>query len=218
MAEFVKDTFTDIDGTVLSSHTGEIGTPWTKHISYANTSAITGNRLRCNGAENSTYYAAGLPATAEYDVTGTLHKASVAAADQAGIWGRLATNADTGYRAIYYNESAYYLQQVVASSIVNLASYSAAMASGDIIKLQIRDAAKKVFINGIERISSTDNTITAAGRVGTLVRFSGAAAGYHIADISASDPAGAVIGGPFPHFKRRSMVGGMIPMGGGMLG
>ena len=32
------------------------------------------------------------------------------------------------------------------------------------MKLEIRDAAKKVFIDGVERISSTDNAITAAGK------------------------------------------------------
>jgi hypothetical protein len=43
------------------------------------------------------------------------------------------------------------------------------------VKLQIRNAAKKVFIDGVERISSADNAITATGNPGLYLRddFSG---------------------------------------------
>jgi hypothetical protein len=84
------------------------------------------------------------------------------------------------------------LFKTVAGVNTSLGTFNEALINGDerTIKLQIRDATKKVFIDGVERISSADNAITAAGRAG--VRFSNALAGnMEMDNFDASDVAAA---------------------------
>lgn len=55
------------------------------------------------------------------------------------------------------------LDKVVATTRTELGSYDANIGSGDVpetVKLEIRTAAKKVYQNGVERISSTDDVLT----------------------------------------------------------
>jgi len=47
---FVLDTFTDTNGTLLTAHTAEIGTPWERSVAYANNIIISGNAAQYNNA------------------------------------------------------------------------------------------------------------------------------------------------------------------------
>lgn len=68
---------------------------------------------------------------------------------------------------MWHGSVLYYLYKVVAGSYTELGTSSAdAPTSGDTVKLEIKDASKKLFINGVERISSSNNDITAAGKAG----------------------------------------------------
>ena len=44
-SETVLDTFTDTDGTLLASHTGETGATWTAYRNAGTTNGVYGNRL-----------------------------------------------------------------------------------------------------------------------------------------------------------------------------
>lgn len=90
--------------------------------------------------------------------------------------------------------AAWRLFKRVAGSQTELGTaYSQVLSAGNdyVVKLEIRDATKKVYIDGVERISDSDNPITAAGKVG-LYGFVPAtnSTGMHWADFSAADPAG----------------------------
>ena len=74
-----------------------------------------------------------------------------------------------------------------------LASIDATIAAGDTFKLEITDAAKKVYHNGIEVLSSGDNALTAAGNWGFFIgNFNGTGGHYrttwHIDDFLAEEP------------------------------
>jgi hypothetical protein len=68
--DFVTDTFTDTDNTVLSSHTGEVGATWTQHPACTTgTIIILSNRAHKDTASgNGCYFASGVPANANYTV------------------------------------------------------------------------------------------------------------------------------------------------------
>lgn len=173
---FVNDTFTGASGTLLSAHTGETGAMWTKHSSYPGNSYIS-SANRMSGGGDSLYYASGVPATADYDVQADLVSMQQAASTT-GVAGRVSTTGDSSYRVIFSVPSGkYHLQVVNAGVVTQLQEIGPWQWGGNFtdgsthtIKLQMRGSSIKVFIDGVERMSATDSTVTAAGRVGIYTR------------------------------------------------
>lgn len=193
MATFLSDTYTDTAGVLLQNHTGETGALWTKHPNAGSDALITtGGRLRATSGTAALYYASGVPATAEYDVEAPFFVASVPSTTLDGIAGRLSTSVNTLYLARYNNTGFQWeLLKLVAGTATVLATFAQALTVSQTytVKLQIRDAAKKLFIDGVERISSADNAITAAGRAGVRMADNGGgdAAGLQLASITGAD-------------------------------
>jgi hypothetical protein len=193
---FLTDTFTDTEGTTLASHTGELGATWAKVTGVTGNAEIATNRVRGSSSTTAEYYASGTPATAEYDVEAVFRR--LTDLGNVRVYGRLSTGADTGY-GVRYNggaTNAWELHKVEAGVTTLLGSWSETFNNGEerTVKLEIRNAAKKVYIDGVERISSANNDITAAGRVGMRFFASSSPAdstAYHIASITASDPVAA---------------------------
>jgi hypothetical protein len=181
---------TDTNAVNLESHTGETGATWTKHASNSGQAAIRTNR--CFFSTAGLYYASGTPATAEYDVTATIFCASNA--QDVDICGRMATGAIDLYMARFLNGSGYQLYKAVGGTFTNLGTYSGdgttlTNNSSHTIKLEIRNAAKTVYVDGTSRLTSADNVVTAAGKAG--IRASNSVTtttGYHIDSITAADP------------------------------
>lgn len=188
---FVSDTFTDATGTTLAAHTGETGATWTVHPIYSATLSIDANQVKHVTTSTSTaYYASGVPATAEYDVSCVFsYTGSLVTGDQGGVIGRASTSAETFYIGRYNHGAGWELVKVLVGSFTVLQSSAATLTSGQgyTIRLEIRNAAKKVFIDGVERLVSSDNAITAAGRSGLRGRAAGAALNYRIDSFVAVD-------------------------------
>jgi hypothetical protein len=173
---FASDTFTGTAGTDLASHAGELGASWTKHgfNSGLGAAALNSNNLRAS-SDNGTviYYTSGTPSGAEYDVEATLAPGTDMAnsAWQGGVAGRIDTAANTFYLGAYSNNftggsNNYFLHKRVAGALTVLGTFNATLSASTALKLEIRNAAKKVYVGGTERISSTDNAITSAGKAG----------------------------------------------------
>lgn len=163
---FVFDSFTDTNGTALDAHTGETGATWTKVV--ADTTGLgawlNGGYCMENGGSHGHYEASGTPATAEYDViVPWFVKTNLG---NSGHLGRKQAGAVTFY-GVFFSGTDIILYKCVAGTYTSLGTYTLNPVVGTtyVIKLQIRDAAKKIFIDGVERISSTDNVITGAGKV-----------------------------------------------------
>lgn len=164
MATFVQDTFTAANGTNITSRTGEVGATWTNG-SPAATFLIQSNRAYPTVAGNS--YTSGLPATAEYSVECDYYIASKTGSS--GPAGRINPGANTYYYAYHNNPTnEWLLVKIVTGTITTLGVWVSATTAGQTynIKLELLNATKKVYIDGIERISSADNAITGAGRAG----------------------------------------------------
>lgn len=202
---FLSDTFTDADNTDLSAHTGETGATWTEHGSYpSGATLITSNRARCSAAPTC-YYASGVPATAEYDVEGVIYVISNAGRSM-GVAGRIDTAANSMYYADYDAVNARWeMFKTDAGTTTSLGTFAQTLstATSYTIKLEIRDAAKKLYVAGVERISSADNAVTAAGRAGVRATITQGATGRaHLDSITASDVSAGR--------KNRVMVGGVF--------
>lgn len=192
VGSFVVDPFTDTSGTNLNAHTGETGATWTRHASYGQALFISNaNRMRGEETANQTmYYASGVPASASYTVAADLYRRSSVAA--MGICGRVATATDDAYMARWNTSgTAWELYKIAASAATLLGSFTNTPTVDTLVpfSLEITDATKKVFVSGVERISSADNAITAAGRAGIRGRGGTDSAGIHLDNFTATDPA-----------------------------
>jgi hypothetical protein len=180
-AYVVQDTFTGADGTLLTAHTGETGATWTKVTGVGfltNDMEIRSNRARGLG-NYGREVASGVPATAEYDVQADIYVASVS--DAAGVVGRCASSGDSCYLAQYDSTSgAWQLYETVGYTLLGSFSQSLSVTQTYTIKLQVRNATKKVFIDGVERISSADNSITAKGSGGIQFGVTSETTGLHV--------------------------------------
>jgi hypothetical protein len=175
MAIFVSDLFNETTNKALESHVGEIGATWTFHTSYS-TSYLQVNAANDNLENNSgvstgsvLYYASGSPPSAEYGVEVDLSRVSANGLNLfPGISGRIDTAADTHYMARYSHSAGdWQLYKASSGSYTLLGSYTQSLSDTTYAqKLEILDATKKVYIDSVERISSSDNSITAAGKAG----------------------------------------------------
>jgi len=190
---FVSDSFTDTDTTELSLHTGETGATWTKHASYSTLITIVGNRAVVPATTNTLYYASGTPTNADYDVEAAITPKAVEA--NVGICARIDTSANTLYILQYVAASTRWeIGRFSAGSYQALGTFTQTLTVDQAyaVKFELRGDALKAYIDSVERISVTDSTITAAGRVGirgSRVGADAATRGLHVDDFSASDPA-----------------------------
>jgi hypothetical protein len=192
MVTFLQDSFTAADGTLITARSGELGATWTVHSVYNPTPASGRNfAIENNGVfptvGGSVVYASGVPGTDEYDVVADYKY--VSNAGLTAICGRVDTAAATFYY-VYHDGTQIILARMVSGTVtsMNAVAYTMTVGSTYEVKLQIRDAAKKVFINNVEIISHADNTITSVGRVGLRsLTVASATTGRHIMDIYAQD-------------------------------
>lgn len=220
MAVFVSDTFTDADATLLTAHTGEAGAVWTLHTGNGNRLTTSGNRLACasTGYEVVMAYASGAPAGAEYDVEAVFRYAGALPLDAYdGVCGRFVAADGDHYRVVYETFSSnlrWKLLKRSGGTDTSLGTYSQTLAADTdyAVKLEIRDAAKKVYVGGVERISSTDNAEAAAGGVAVYAFSSGD--GTRLDTLAATDAGGSPPAGTL--LVHPGVAGGMRDLAGGM--
>lgn len=197
MAIFVSDTFTESTTVELSTHTGETGATWAKHIDYSGGSLSVdsiGDRVYCTTASTAGYYASGTPAGAEYDIEFDLYIHSNDTGS-AGIMGRVDTSSHTLY-FVRYNQSGteWQLYKIVNGTVTLLDSAVATLtvAQTYACRFEIRDNSQEFFVDDVSTLSATDTEITAAGVVGIRSGTARSAnTGYHIDNFIATDAGGA---------------------------
>ena len=192
MAVFVQDSMTATNWSNLVSHVGQVGASWTNHPVLSGAYYMYDNRTHCG--VTGAVYASGVPADANMTVECDylVNTKDVAAS---GIAARMSTSAATMYYT-YYLGTELVLAKMVAGTITSLGSdVTNLMTNGNTyrLKLECIGTAIKVYVNGVEKISVTDSSITAAGRAG--LRSSGASdkgTGKHIDNFLAYDTSAAI--------------------------
>ncbi|MCA1571361.1 MAG: hypothetical protein LC798_13775 [Chloroflexi bacterium] len=187
---FVYDSFSDANGKTLATHDGERGATWAVHPSYSLGSypRIINNRVRAANSNGFVLvYASGEPPTSEYSIRWKQKVKSTS--KQLYICGRVSETDDTFYTAGYNYVFGYWeIGKQVNGTYFQLGTWtdSPADESEQECILDLTDAAKKLYVDGVERISSADNTITDKGRVGVQYWDNGTdTTGIHLDYISA---------------------------------
>lgn len=188
---FVADNFTDTDGTLLQSHTPSDGIGiWSRHGISTSNLDIHNNRVTPIAGECE-YFRTTDPAGAEYDVEIDVYVASNAG--YGGVLARVNSGSFEAYAAGYNAGSGnWYLWKVSSGGgfgILGTSPATLVVGQSYHIKLECRDAAKKMFVDGVELISTANNEITAAGKAGIFNGDGTSTTGYHLDNFSASDPA-----------------------------
>jgi hypothetical protein len=182
-----SDTFTEASDTTLISHTSDSGHSWTKNQGNNLTVLASGDYLYNAAPSNTSKYTLGVtPASAEYDVQATV----TASGNGPGPSGRADFDNEYG---CYFQSGDWVLRKIVSGVETSIGSYTGdAPTSAKVVKLEIRDATKKVYIDGVERISSSDNAVTSVLNPGLNFRGS---AGEQMDDFSSTDYVGGGGGG-----------------------
>ena len=158
------DSFTDPDNRLLHNHTMNSGHYWFRGSGVTTSCELLTGQCKDQSGNAPVYYCSALKEGVDYDV-----QADITAPTSSGeVNGRQDPNAVTRYAVLYVSGATEWrLVKVVAGVTTTLATYVGDVPSSTrTVKLQILDATKKLFIGGVERASTTDNAITAAGRAG----------------------------------------------------
>lgn len=173
----VSDTFTGVDGTLLSAHTADSGQTWTRYThtgtagaDETGTGSLLSNMLRLGaGASWSAYYNNWVPATPDYTVKASM-VITTAGNCNVTVLGRVDPASGTYYALGYSPTSAgpWYLYKHVAGAETVLATGMRAGVNGTTVTLELVMSGSSIVgkINGVTVNSSTDSSITAAGRAG----------------------------------------------------
>jgi hypothetical protein len=190
-AAVVTDSFTGTNGTLLENHTGETGAAWTYHPNYPADLTLLNGRVW--GPEWGLYFASGVPPTNEYDVSADLTVLSNSGA--IGVVGRsLTTGADSLYMGRYNATNARWelvICQSTGCQNLDQSPQTLAIGATYALKLEIRNASKRLYVDGMLRASSTDNTIAQVGRAGIRSGpgVTTSTTGYHLDNFSVTVPA-----------------------------
>jgi hypothetical protein len=208
------DTFTVGADTDLDAHTSDSGHGWTWESSGATTKKLTVYQApdTCGrstaGATNvvTWYSSSWAPLTAEYDVDVDIVHNNETNVTPMRVGFRFADTSNYYEVAFNHATDAFSLNKVVAGASTALGSYAGSFAFPVTphVRIEVRDAAKDVYIDGVLQISSADNAIAAAGKValGGGVTNGAATNGTHFDNLAADDPA-AGGGTPSPYYYRR---------------
>jgi hypothetical protein len=174
MAIIFQDTFTEASTTAIDSHTPDTGTGWVIEIDGGAdlpTASGPDDALRVTSGTNSDktiITSRPNPTSAEYDVQFTL---TVLPSDADNPSWLVARYVDTSN---YYvagsngaaNAADKKIVKNVAGTKTELASGDSADTVGDVFKFEVRNATKKLYRNGVELLSTSDNALTSAGSAG----------------------------------------------------
>jgi len=199
MTQFLNDTFTDVNGTLLASHTPELGGAWVKHASYSGIAAINTNRVINNDANLTVYYNDVIPAIADYDVTANITVLSQTG--HAGVFARASTSAQTFYLARFHvGNAAWEIFRLYNGGATKLAFTAATLTTGQTynLKFTVRTNTSgnvdlQLIVDGVVTVTTTDisatQKITGAGRSGIWISGSTATTGLVIEDVNSNDTA-----------------------------
>lgn len=172
MAYFGYDTFTEASTTGLNVHTPDTGTGWTANTSYGSPipSIVggSGKAVVASGGSPVFYYLSDTPPSADYTVTASVSVGG--SGDYAGVIARCATGSleciaawlNGGNAVIYRYGGAGNGQRASAA-------YSYSYNTFYDVSLSFIGSNLTMKVNGVTVATSTDLSITAAGKAGIVL-------------------------------------------------
>ena len=187
-----QDNFTGNHTDPMSGRTASGGGTWTEHTSYASGDAIIteDNRVR-NTASPACFYHSGTPATADYDVSLGIVMKSDNNSSNVGPAGRIDVAANTMWTGGYTTSgNIWFINKIVAGVGGTPVSVGATLNVDQeyTCKLEMRGSTIKLYVDGVEILSTTDTDVAAAGKAG--IRGQGTTTntvGLHVDNFLAQD-------------------------------
>lgn len=187
----LADDFAASAGSLLSTRA-----PWAVHPSGGDGLITAAGRVRHNGAgATGLLYAGADQPSGEYDVLAEFVPIANIGFTLTGLAGRLAAAANTLYLARYSGSAgAWQILKLVNGSATTLATSSAfplTLNQSYRVRFVLRDAAKRLVVDGVEVCSTADNAIAGAGRAGVRLFDSGTnsdASGVHLDNFAVEVP------------------------------
>ncbi len=185
-AVYTNDTMTGAAGTLLEAHAGEQNATWTQTVLSEQDAVLTNeNRVRKNGNAVAVYIS---PATssADYAIEADVHAKTLINNDAIGILGRydnsVLTGTGTWYLARYLysttaGNSQWQLYKDVNGTQTQLGTFAQTITAGTNyrVRLQMVGTTISLWVDGVQRVSVTDNAVTAAGFPGVRLGSPGSA-------------------------------------------
>lgn len=175
------DSFADTDGTAVTSHTPDAGGSWTKHSSFSSGACdVRTNRARPGTSESVFYYSAAVSRASGITIGAIIRRVS---ASTSGMYGGVCA-VDTSAKTLYeidMQTTGIYLGKYVAGTYSALGSYSFSPAADTsyVIEVTIDSGTVKVKVDGTQRISVSDSSVTPT-RIGVYGGSNTTSAGFHI--------------------------------------
>jgi len=174
---FVSDQFTTAVNQTLESHTPNIGGAWTRlfGINGIQILAASDDIRNANPSSQEIYGNGAVPPANEYAVGISATFTNANASNFVEVFGRGNIVTSAGYLAHVAANGNVILYHVVSGTFTTLATGSAPMALNvqHSIVFSIRDSAKEIYVDGVLRASSADNTVTTVGIVGLSMNANG---------------------------------------------
>jgi hypothetical protein len=190
VAAFLIDDFTDTNATALTSHTGQVGATWTLPGTESGTTAsifaggtTASSQLRNSGSATATghYLSSGTPPSADYWVRATWRIYTVPNERASGITLRTDSTCANCYLVQYNTDlDVWQLFKKVAGAFSQLGSNVAqTLTLGAIYELYFSIVGNQIdfTVDGVSKFSTTDSSVTSAGKVGIRISTN-ATAGY----------------------------------------
>lgn len=177
-AAIVTDTFTGSDGTLLQNHVGEVGATWVQFPGFDSDFTLTNGRIWGRAGSDPTnvdavYTASGTPPTNEYNVLADLYATLPGDGYNDGMTGVVA-RADAASQSFYWARLYNYRWRI--GKCLPSPNYCTELATSGVVtvtpgqtygmRFEVRNAAKKLYVDGVLMASTTDNSLTATGRAG----------------------------------------------------
>jgi hypothetical protein len=166
MTTIASDTFTGTNGTALSSHTADTGGSWNQRTGSFE---IQSNKITCAGAALATLDAI-TPGTPDYDVSADLVITDDSAA---GVTGRHHATDNQFYYFRYLTDgmsgsNGTWQLYLFDGGATLLNDFAETQTRGTTrrITLRLRGTAISGLVDGVEKVSATNSTITADGVAG----------------------------------------------------
>jgi hypothetical protein len=185
---FVSDTFTDTDGTLLEDHTPEVGSAWIKRAGTG-TSGIQSNVLQpvlwtshTNGA---------VPGSNEYDINCDFTPDTSTNNVNFWVYGYYQDESNMYFARYAHSAGGGFLDiwKRVLGAYTKLDTLEEALIDDTAVdfKFELRnDPVQKLYIDDVEKLSTTDSDLTDAGVVGVRLF-----ANYTVDNFIANDTATA---------------------------
>ena len=175
---FIADSFSEAADTALASHTPETGGAWAAYGSpYSGTASVIAAEGRVAGSSSSSsalYTQPVMPPSADYLIEAVVRFTN-STGKRVGIAARYsASGTENGY-LVFFDGNYWVLRKVVAGVSTDLGSYygSSSLNTDYVLRFEVFATTLTVSIDGVARIIASDASLTAAGRVGVLLRSGG---------------------------------------------